>query len=477
VTPGLQALAIVAPLGLGACVGSVAAIAPPLVPGVVIVPDGVAIGTAHPVKLFEGDPEGRWIALCQARADTDDDGQITVQNEYPRMRGDTMKPYLVFGLGPGVEVDDIIGVDRTGEFIVFISGGRLLVHHVSAGRTEALAHGRADVTDDADVHAEHRAVTLDRARQRLAYHVPRRRGRGADVIVRDLPTGDEVVFRVPELLERAGFSASGDWLLLNVVTEDTNGDGRLGLSAWTDPPGPRACWGTQGIHHAHADERGDKPELHVAPITGGRPRKIPGLIFPVGDQLLIREWNGAIVAERADGRRTEWAPAACEGRIIGHSAAMQRVLVACMHGDRTVPAPIEIHGPGVHQALGGMIGPAALSMDLDIDLERFTYYEAVGGVRIVDILGAQEWRVPEGQRVSGVNAKGVVLEEGEGSTQWNLPSGTMELPESSGVRLAGALFETRNGRRLGVAGSAGASVELRPAASPIGPLVWRMIGR
>jgi hypothetical protein len=116
-------------------------------------------------------------------------------------------------------------------------------------------------------------------------------------------------------------------------------------------------------------------------------------------------------------------------------------------------------------------------MDLDIDLERFTYYEAVGGVRIVDILGAQEWRVPEGQRVSGVNAKGVVLEEGEGSTQWNLPSGTMELPESSGVRLAGALFETRNGRRLGVAGSAGASVELRPAASPIGPLVWRMIGR
>lgn len=69
-TPGLQALAIVALLGLGACVGSVAAIAPPLMPGVVIVPDGVAIATPHPVKLFEGDPEGRWIALCQARTDT-----------------------------------------------------------------------------------------------------------------------------------------------------------------------------------------------------------------------------------------------------------------------------------------------------------------------------------------------------------------------------------------------------------------------
>jgi hypothetical protein len=471
---GLRAIILVTSLGLGGCVGAVKAIAPPYELGVVVVPDGVAIGTAHPFKLIDVDPGGRWVALCQAREDTDGDGKIVVAEGWHGPRGDVMRPYLALGPGPGLAVDDLIGADRSGEHIVLIRDARLLVHHVSLGRTEVLAARRRDVAEDMD--HEHRAATLDRERGRLAYHVRRRHG--TDVIVRDLSTGGEIVFRVPGLVYRADFSASGHWILLGVVTTDTNGDGKPGLSTWTVPRGAWTCRGTPEMGQRYAEVSGDDPELYVAPITGGRPRKVEGLIHPIGARLLVRESDGAISAEGADRERNEWVPAACEGRVIGHSVALQRVLVGCMQGDRMAPAPAEIHGPGFHHQLRGSMKADQLGRDVEREWARFADYVAVDGVYVVDLVTAQEWRVPDGYQLDHVNEAGAVLSDGDGHLQWNLPAGTTTSDRSSvRVRFANVLFEARDGRVLGAVDGTQGLVLFSGWALPVGPLAWLTIGR
>lgn len=412
-------------LGLTACATRpVAPLAPPLAPGLVTVADGVPIGTAHPFKIFDADPHARWLGLCQAREDTDGDGKIATGDGYPTMAGDRMRPYLVFGPGPGVEIDDYIGPDRAGDSLIFIKDGRLLIHHTSEGRTEALTH--ADTTDDADtVEFRHRAATLDTERRRLAYHVLRDRGRRSDLVIRDLQTHRDVVIPLPGLLHRAIFNDDGAWLLLTVVTVDSDGDGHLDLSTSDPMPGPRACHGTYPMHHGSPDPRGDNLEQYAAATTGGPPHAIPDLIFPVGDLLLIRQPDASLIALHTDGHTEQWVPADCEGHILAHSAATRRALVVC---NRWPNAPsLEIHGPGFHRLLQTTPNLSA-HHDTSWDDRRFVHVEAAAGTYIIDLVTLNEWRVPHDQRLFHINDRGAILTSGGADPQyqqWDLLTGTL----------------------------------------------------
>ena len=72
-------------------------------------PVDAPIGTAHPVLVEELADNGTWLVICEARADTDHDGQIEVGvGFHGDMFGDKMLPYLVLGSGPGIAIDSYV---------------------------------------------------------------------------------------------------------------------------------------------------------------------------------------------------------------------------------------------------------------------------------------------------------------------------------------------------------------------------------
>src|SRR4051812_36521881 len=85
------------------------------------------LGTAHPVRLIDSSPDGRWAAICEARADTDKSGDIAVGPGFNGIYGDQMTAFLVTGAGPGIELDDFIDRDPVGRWVVVLRKAKLVL--------------------------------------------------------------------------------------------------------------------------------------------------------------------------------------------------------------------------------------------------------------------------------------------------------------------------------------------------------------
>src|SRR5580704_3080342 len=78
------------------------------------------IGTAHPVLVQELAENGSWMVICQAREDTDHDRKIEVGvGFHGNLVGDAMKPYLVFGSGSGMPIDELVARDDDSAWLAF----------------------------------------------------------------------------------------------------------------------------------------------------------------------------------------------------------------------------------------------------------------------------------------------------------------------------------------------------------------------
>ena len=103
-----------------------------------VVPPGVStIGTAHPTFLIEAAPDGSWVAICQARVDTNHDGKIEV-GSHGGVRGDRSAPYLVLGSGPGTPIDRFLGYDPSGRWIAYAREHRRWLLDTKTGAEVAL---------------------------------------------------------------------------------------------------------------------------------------------------------------------------------------------------------------------------------------------------------------------------------------------------------------------------------------------------
>lgn len=459
---------------------------PPAAPAEVraAAPGEPVLGTEHPFVFVAADPDARWTALCQARADTDGNGEIRVQaGQHGDTYGDRLDTYLILGEGPGEAIDDLVDVDEHGDRLLLVLDGRLVLFTLADARREAITDALVDAR---------RAGALDRAGRRLAYRKPR--GARELVVVRDLASGAEIEVDPGRGL-LYDFAFVGEWLELVVVPRDSDGDREL-RPAWTfRSRSDLACPGPLGARGSFVDP-GDRTERRYVPATGGAPTPISDVIAPLGAVLLARTSSGAIVAHGLDGQRDTWVPAACAGHVLALAPEGPRALVACTGRPR---ARVAIYGPGLEHPLAGhpVLDPFASS----IPAGRLAAYATSQDLRLVDLAALTEQALPPGHTFVAASDRHVLLaaleprgalslfDPGTGTQRTvaldTLPSNHLRQGPLVSVRPVlvdldrGALVGVFDGAPLALARDGRLLLPRRPPPKdpwrelPVGPLVWR----
>jgi hypothetical protein len=300
------------------------------------------IGTANPLVFQAADPDARWVALCQARSDTNHDGAVRVDVGYHGdVYGDRMSLYLVRGSGAGEEIDDFVATDPSGRHVVFVRHGKLVYFDAAKGSMAEIAG--ADVRPDPSPFGGSRVASFDSAGSQMLYI------RSGKAIVRELASGKERTIDPGQGdLYRASFDPDGGWIVLQVVAKDTDGNGKL---EWPTPrttlSGAR-CRGPIAVYGVYGGS-GDTPVMRVASARGGPAREVPDLVRPLGASLL-RRVAGALVVEEPSGATHELVPASCDARMYDADGATGQVVAACASQGET--APLVLYGPTGVKPLG-----------------------------------------------------------------------------------------------------------------------------
>lgn len=306
-------------------------------------------GTADPLLLAAASPSGNWVAVCQARRDTDGDGRIHVDlGTQGELGGDRLEGYLVTEPGSGMPIDGFAGHDPTGRWVAVVIGEHLwLLDTFERKRLDLSAFG-ADPRDDQLSFGSHRATAFDPTGRRMLYI--RRTDDGPRVVVRALDTGSESVIDPGDgVLWRADFDASGRWVLMRVVTTDTNKNGKL---AWTARPrdGQALRCAAPVAQYTVREFPGDRPTYRVAPAEGGEVLELPDLVVPVGESFVERDDAGRLWLRRPGGKRLLVAKERCEADLVHADPERDLVLFTCRndHGR----ADVVLFGPDVRRSLG-----------------------------------------------------------------------------------------------------------------------------
>jgi hypothetical protein len=165
-------------------------------------------------------------------------------------------------------------------------------------------------------------------------------GANARVVLRSLNDGSERELDPgPGQIWRARFDPGGAYITLQMITADSNKNGRLDFPA---PllAAPRGC-GDNLSHFRAWEGRGDRPETVLLPLSGGPPIHEPDLVMPVLDALLLRDENGALLLQRADKKRL-LEPAECKGRIVYGDAQRELFIVGCAQKKKTGRVSLEL---------------------------------------------------------------------------------------------------------------------------------------
>jgi hypothetical protein len=288
------------------------------------------VGTAHPTSVEAVAPDGRWVVLCQARRDTNGDGQIRTRLGYHGdFYGDRMEPYLIMGGGAGTALDLFVAAAPGGRHLVFVAQGRLILLDTHTRRRGDLSARGGSARDDRHPLGPDPIASFDPAGERLLYLRGTRRGPRA--IVRDLATGVErALDHGGGVLWRAALVAPG-WAVAWVRPEA----GRSMRLPITTLAG-RRCRGPIASYSTFGGGLGG-PVRRLVPLDGGSAVDPQGVVGIVGHSLLRRLDDASVVWERG-GRRSPVAPAACGGKVLAFHRERGPVLVACTKEGKPAPA-------------------------------------------------------------------------------------------------------------------------------------------
>lgn len=286
------------------------------------------IGTAHPVTLIAASPSKSWVALCQARRDTNGDGSVAVSlGPHGALLGDRLQPELVLANGRSLPIDDLVAWEPGGRWLVIAREGRRELLDATTGSASAIPAAGP--------------LALDGRAHTLAYV------RGASVALLDLATGAETtVTPGAGVVGALELDATGAWLIARVVTSDGDGDGRL---RWPELPA-RATTPCVGPipRLAGAVSGGDLVSVAVAPRAGGTARPVDGFVAALGNGFVVRDADGRLLLQQGDDR-LELAPSKCGARVL-HADAVRNLLVVACSAERP-RAPLALVGAGLYRAL------------------------------------------------------------------------------------------------------------------------------
>jgi hypothetical protein len=316
-------------------------------------PLGTRWGTADPVSFVAAAPDRRWVTVCQARKDTNGDGTVRVDVAPDgALHGDDLTGFFMDAPGPGAAVEAFLGSDPSGRFVAFVREGRAVLRDTTTRVDTDLP---ADTRDDLGPFVPPRAVRFDPTGRRLLYL--RRPDLGGKVVVHELATGAEAVIDPGGgELWRAEFDPSGDEVVTRVVVADTNGNGAID---WPVRPAKKTWMRCAGPLPRYAvwERPGDEAIVRVAKATGGIARDAPGLVVPMGDALVVREADGALVRIEANGRKVPIARKGCDAHLLHADAARGLLLLTCLDPKGKAEAVLVGHGPAKPLALGLSVAP------------------------------------------------------------------------------------------------------------------------
>ncbi len=267
----------------------------------------VTVGAAGPTLVEAAAEDGSWIALCQARADTDHDGVVYVRSTNWGLTGDQLAAYLVAGSGDGSAIDDILANDPSNRRLVIERNKRRLLFQPPEPELDLTALGAT-------------SAQFEPSGDRLVYAV--HAGKAEKLRVRELATGHEV-----ELDPGPGviysYRVEDGWVIAEMVANK----GQWVVNA---SHRPRRCW--VGSNSDVSSSSGTPPTETLLPLGGGPARVVPDLIRTFGTLLLRRTKAGAIVTEGANGATHELVPATCAGFVVSSDPTAGSVIVACKGG-------------------------------------------------------------------------------------------------------------------------------------------------
>lgn len=295
-------------------------LAPPLVRG--------GIGQRAPSTVVAASPAGDWVSLCQARQDTDGDGQLRVSaTGHGDPEGDGLRQYFVERGGEGEPIDAFVGHDPTGRFVALLRQGRLVLRDTHAALETDLSQGGADVRGDLLSYAGHRAGSFDPEGRRFAYL--RRESDRALVVVRALATGAEEPISVGEgSAWRVEFEPEGAYLRVNMVPRDTNGDRKLNWPAPYDSEARHRC-PLPIPRFVVPGREPDRVATLLYRLSDGSLLERAGLVSTLGAGILTRNDALELWLESEGGERRLVAPKECRGRVLHAHAPSGNVLVGC----------------------------------------------------------------------------------------------------------------------------------------------------
>jgi hypothetical protein len=236
---------------------------------------GALVGTAHPIVVEAAARDGSWIVICQARKDTDGDGEIAVHVGYHGDTwGDDFSPFVVRGAGDGEPIDSLVGYTRDGRWLVAMRGGKLAILDAQTGLWTDLPG--ADLRDDGVPLGPHRVASVARLGDRMTYFRD-----DETIVVRELATGVETVAKMPGVrLWRVEVEPAGEWARVYAIRTDSDKDGKLTWPSVRTSLSDRDCRGPI-MSYSTGGWSGDQPdelwlELDTAKIVTTRGAGDPG---------------------------------------------------------------------------------------------------------------------------------------------------------------------------------------------------------
>jgi hypothetical protein len=191
-----------------------------------------SIGTAHPLFVNGIAKNGAWYFICQARRDTNGDGVIDVHVGHHYYAGDEARPYLVWGSGPGWQIDEFVAADPLGNVVALRNGACLeLVDMRARPGPTVTTLPNADLRDIGTFGVD-RGVAFDARGERMLYL---RNGLSNQLVVRELESGREIAVETGHtFVEKARLDPEGRRIHL---TLELTGGPSMGFGG----PGCRGC--------------------------------------------------------------------------------------------------------------------------------------------------------------------------------------------------------------------------------------------